>query len=320
MDDGALALHEEELPSPRSLPRRRVAPPRRRGSRRRPRRPRSPIPRSRFPFVRSARTPTRAPPPCLEIELDGDRLLPDRTVRADGEHDLRVHLEVGSRRHAQPLGWPAQIAELDPVLPRELGQLRILRDELVKPLSTSRPWRSSSSRARATREESARPASRLRPRRPWARREGFFDGADDRDSVVRLPRPGRVEDRDHRVRPVADDAAHRLAVVRVVREALAEDEESSRPRAHDCETPTRRGRAPSEESCTPSTSSTPGHGSSRRSRFPSRSTWSQSGARQQPAAMPVPTRACTRASRRDRAPEPRAPSVAPRGCRRTSRA
>ena len=58
-----------------------------------------------------------------------------------------------------------------------------------------------------------------------------------------------------------------------------------RSRAHAAATP-RPGA--SDGTCTPSTSSTPGHGSSRSSRFPSRSTWSQSGATQQPAAIPRP--------------------------------
>ena len=60
-----------------------------------------------------------------------------------------------------------------------------------------------------------------------------LDAADDRDALVRLPRPLRVEDRDYRIRPVAHDPAHRLAVVGVVREALAEDEDAALP-AHAC--------------------------------------------------------------------------------------
>ena len=42
--------------------------------------------------------------PRLEIELDGNGLLADRAVRADGEDDLRVDREVGARRDAQILG------------------------------------------------------------------------------------------------------------------------------------------------------------------------------------------------------------------------
>ena len=54
-------------------------------------------------------------PPRLEVELDRDRLLPDRAVGADGEDDLRVDLEVGAGRDAQALGRLAQVAELDAV-------------------------------------------------------------------------------------------------------------------------------------------------------------------------------------------------------------
>ena len=39
--------------------------------------------------------------------------------------------------------------------------------------------------------------------------------ADDREAVLRLPRPLRVEDRDDLLGPVAHDAARGLAVVRV---------------------------------------------------------------------------------------------------------
>ena len=75
-----------------------------------------------------------------------------------------------------------------------------------------------------------------RDRRP--ERERVLDRADDGDAVVRLPGPSRVEDRDDRVGAVADDPTHRLAVVRVVREALAENEESARASlAHAGETP-----------------------------------------------------------------------------------
>src|SRR3989304_5592698 len=68
----------------------------------------------------------------------------------------------------------------------------------------------------------ARPAGRQLPagggpaddrrRRPEAERVG--DAPYDRDPLVRLARPRGVEDRDGRVRRVADNAAHRLAVVR----------------------------------------------------------------------------------------------------------
>ena len=97
--------------------------------------------------------------------------------------------------------------------------------------------------------------------------------------------PGRrVDDRDRRVEAVVDDAAHRLAVVRVAALALREDQVALHA--------ARRGATPrpgvSGGTWTPSTSSTPGHGSSASSRLPSRSTWSQRLAIGQPAAMPRP--------------------------------
>jgi len=69
-------------------------------------------------------------------------------------------------------------------------------------------------------------------------RERVLDRPDHGNAVVLLPCSPRVEDRDDRVRAVADDTAHRLAVVRVVRETLPENEESTRASlAHAGETP-----------------------------------------------------------------------------------
>src|SRR5215472_15453800 len=61
-------------------------------------------------------------------------------------------------------------------------------------------------------------------RRRRAERERVGDGADDRDALLRLARPRRVEDRGDVVPPVAEHAAHRLPVVRVAREPLSEQQ------------------------------------------------------------------------------------------------
>ena len=60
-------------------------------------------------------------PARLEVELDRDRLLPDRAVRADGEDDRRVDLEVRSGRDAEALGRLAQVAQLDAACSCELA-------------------------------------------------------------------------------------------------------------------------------------------------------------------------------------------------------
>src|SRR5581483_12110602 len=59
-------------------------------------------------------------------------------------------------------------------------------------------------------------------------RERLRDAADDRNALVRLPRPFRVEDRGHLLAPVAEQAAGRLAVVRVGRVPLGEEQEPTR--------------------------------------------------------------------------------------------
>src|SRR5262249_11118743 len=115
--------------------------------------------------------------------------------------------------------------------------------------------------------------------------EPLRDRPDDRDAFVRLPRALRVEDRDHRIEAVVDDAAQRLPVVRVAALALGEDEVALHARTGAGWTP-----SPGASGGTwmPSTSSTPGHGSTASRRMPSRSTWSQRLATWQPAAMPRP--------------------------------
>ena len=163
-------------------------------------------------------------PAGLPVELDGDRLLADRAVRADGEDDLRVDLEVRAGRDVDVLGRPAEVAELHAAGARELRQLRVVGEELVQPaldveacldaLAEQRPPRGR--KAAALRGDADDRGRRLEG-------EGLGDRGDDRRAVHRLPRPRRVDDRDCRVRRVVKDAPRRLPVVRVGREALRED-------------------------------------------------------------------------------------------------
>src|ERR671923_1770576 len=67
-----------------------------------------------------------------EVKLDGHRFLADRTVRADGEDDLRRHLQVLAGRHVEIRRRLAEVAELDAMLLRERAELRILADELME--------------------------------------------------------------------------------------------------------------------------------------------------------------------------------------------
>ena len=66
------------------------------------------------------------------VELERDGHLPDRAVGADGEHDVRVDLEVGAGRDAQPGGRPAQVAQLDAVRRRQARELGVEGQELVQ--------------------------------------------------------------------------------------------------------------------------------------------------------------------------------------------
>ena len=273
MQERALPLDEQQLAAAaRTLQDERFAR-RRRGSPTPQRRRRSPTPQSRS---RSGRSGTNseaiAAAARLAVELERDRHLPDRAVGADGEHDRAVELEVRAGRdvEARRAGGAGRAA-------RRRGWRRARRAR-----GRRRGTRAGRSRRRARARRSraaarARPAGSGRPR--WRRRRARWSArtrsasstrADDRDPLVRLARPRRVEDRHDGVAAVADHAAGGLPVVRVGRVALGEDEIALRR-------PTPRPGS-SEGSWTPSTKATPGHGSSASRRLPSRSTCSQSEA------------------------------------------
>ena len=121
-------------------------------------------------------------PARLEVELDRDRLLPDRAVGADREDDRRVHPEVRPRRDVEALRRLAQVAERRR---RALARARAARDRRRGTRggrSRRRARRRCSlSGARARRAGSARPASRrrrpprsarMRARRRPSRRSG----------------------------------------------------------------------------------------------------------------------------------------------------
>ncbi len=164
----------------------------------------------------------------LEVELDGDGLLADRAVGADGEDDLRVDLEIRSGRDVQA----PRAACAGRAAPRRASARarpapdRRRRTRAARSRRRDRPrWMPSGARARPA--GSGRPASRrLRPRR--SARTAAQPPPSPTIGIPSWLGSGalRVEDRDDRIGPVADDPAHRLPVVRVVGEPLTEDEEA----------------------------------------------------------------------------------------------
>src|SRR6185312_3146439 len=78
-------------------------------------------------------------PSRLEVELARDGHLSDRTVGADREGDRRVYRQVLAGRSREP-GWrAAQVAQLDASLCSERAQLRVVREEDVKPVLDVEP-------------------------------------------------------------------------------------------------------------------------------------------------------------------------------------
>ena len=261
-----------------------------------------------------------APRARLEVELDGDGLLADRAVRADGEDDLRVDLEVRPGRDVEPRRRLAQVAQRDAVLARERRSARDPRRRTRAGRSRRRGPAAMQSFRRSRHAGGKRPPCVATPTTATVGSYASASStvADDRDALVALARPLRVEDRDDRIRPVADDPAHRLAVVRVVREALAEDEEAARPAScprRDAEA-RRRATASARRRRTRRPATGPraaaGCRRGRRGRRAAR--------RSSPPRSRAPTRACSRASRPCAAPARRARCGSPRGCRPTSRA
>ena len=164
-----------------------------------------------------------ASPLRFAVELERDGHLPDRAVGADGQDDLRGHLEVVSRRHVEIVRRLAQVAELDALLACEVDELGVARQELVQPVLDVEAVRNA--RADLLAERGREAAARRRDadeRCVRVEAERVVDGADDREAVLGLPLALGVEQRDDLLRRVAHDAPRRLPVVRVARLALSE--------------------------------------------------------------------------------------------------
>ena len=166
----------------------------------------------------------------LAVELERDGHLPDRAVRADGEHGLAGQLEVRAGRHIEVGRRPPQIGQRDagrraraPTISGSSAR------NWCRPFSMSSPFRMQS-RSRSRQAGGKRPPCVATPTRAvvGSQRQGRGDVRDDRHTLLRLPRTRRVEDRDDVLAAVAQHPAHRLAVVRVAGEALGENQEPSR--------------------------------------------------------------------------------------------
>ncbi len=164
----------------------------------------------------------------LALELQGDGHLADGAVRADRQHGAAGKLEVGAGRNVEALRRAPEIGEARPMAPGQLDELGVVGDELVQAVLDR------DALAQARLQDLApcgreRAALRGDPDERHGRLEAkrLAHGGDDRKAVHRLARVLRVEDRDDVLAPVAQHATHRLAVVRVGRIALCEDEHAT---------------------------------------------------------------------------------------------
>ena len=116
--------------------------------------------------------------------------------------------EVLARRHVQARRRLAQVTQLDVVLTCQRDQLVIVRDELVQAALDVEPGADRVLQQVAPRRREATALRRdADERRRRLERAARRPPSDDRQAVVGLTRPRRVEDRDHVLRPVADHAA-----------------------------------------------------------------------------------------------------------------
>ena len=172
-------------------------------------------------------------------------------------------IRAGTRRFSpvgtfRPSGGRRRSRSSTPWRRGELGELRVVGDELVQAVLDVEAARDAAPRgARATWAGSGRRRWRRR-RPPSSARSGVrsVDRADDRDAVLHLAGPGRVEERDDRRQAVVDDPARRLAVVRVAGEVLGQDEVAllgeSTPRPAACSTSPAPGRSAARRQPNPS--------------------------------------------------------------------
>ena len=68
----------------------------------------------------------------LGVELEADRHLAQRAVRADRQHHSCIHRQVAAGGHVQPVRRAAQVADLDALQLRGRGQLGIVAEEVVE--------------------------------------------------------------------------------------------------------------------------------------------------------------------------------------------
>ena len=101
----------------------------------------------------------------------------------------RRHLEVLAGRHVQIRRRPAQVAQLDAVLPRELDELGVGGEELVQAVLDVEPVRDARADQFAERRREAAAGGRDADERGGRlEAERVVDRADDREALLRLPR------------------------------------------------------------------------------------------------------------------------------------
>jgi hypothetical protein len=154
-----------------------------------------------------------------------DRHLPDRAVRADGEDDLAGHLEIRPLGTSRSSGGRRRSVSVAPDARASGASSGSSRRNWCRPFSIPIPFGTQSRRISARPAGTGRPACRdTDERHGRCERQRSGDVGDDRHAPARPP---PASSRGSRRRPRGGSAApaHGLAVVRVVREALGEDQQ-----------------------------------------------------------------------------------------------
>ena len=151
-----------------------------------------------------------AAPARLEVELERDRHLPDRAVRADGEHDRARAREVLAGRGREIGGRAAEVAELHPMrlrraraAPGRRRGRRAGRSRCRGPLDALPAARSRRAGTATLRRDAHERRVRIEP-------QGVLDALHDRNAVV-ASRRASASSRRSRRRPRGGSGARRAS-------------------------------------------------------------------------------------------------------------
>ena len=164
---------------------------------------------------------------CLALELQCDGHFPDGAIGADGEHKRRPHRARDWPRseRSRPLRGPPQVVQAPPRAHRRLRRARG-RHRGTRAGRSRRPAPDARMRAPAPATPTGSGRQLLpHPRSPASARSTASRRRQAVGTHPPFPRARRVEDGDHVLTAIAEDAPHRLSRERIARRTLGEEQQ-----------------------------------------------------------------------------------------------